>query len=310
MTMPEILPLVSIGMPVYNGEKTLRQALDSLLAQDFKYFELIISDNASTDSTGDICRMYAAHDSRVRYYRNETNIGPTANFNRLIHLAQGKYFMWAADDDLWEPSYVSCMVEALEDNPDAVLSFCCFDILSINKQPLSCGNKWSKIIGRDRFYRLLHTFYLIPWVANANYIYGLIRKDILLNCGGMETRVDVYRGADIVTLFHLLYYGRFIKVDKILYHRGYNSERRFFVEPLAQRLAKQSLYSLATKYLKWLITWHQHYHILRVIVKQTSLQTPQKIILFTMLDIAELLFYFDNLTRTSLYCIFDYFKYS
>src|SRR5659263_26369 len=151
MTESEISPIVSIGMPVYNGEKTIREALDTLLAQDFKDFELIISDNASTDDTSNICKMYAARDRRVRYERNLINIGPTANFNRLIHLARGKYFMWAADDDLWEPSYVSCMVEALENNPDAVLSFCRYEIIYADKQPITGRDDWPKLIGRDRF---------------------------------------------------------------------------------------------------------------------------------------------------------------
>lgn len=295
MTKSEVIPLVSIGMPVYNGEKTIRDALDALLAQDFKDFELIISDNASTDDTGNICKMYAARDRRVRYDRNLVNIGPTANFNRVLHLARGKYFMWAADDDLWEPSYVSCMEEALNNNPDAVLSFCRFDFILSHKPPAIYKDDLSQIIGRDSFFRLLHTFNLKPRIANSYYIYGLIRKDVLLKCGGMETRVDAYRGSDSVTLFHLLYYGQFIKVDKLLYHRGHNSDRCLpSKEPLAQRLAKQSLYSLFTECLKWLITWHQRYHILRVIVKETSLHAPQKIILLIRLYIEELLFHINN----------------
>jgi glycosyltransferase involved in cell wall biosynthesis len=300
-------------MPVYNGEKTIRRALDSLLLQDFKDFELIISDNASTDSTENICQLYASRDIRIRYYRNETNIGSTANFNRLIRLARGKYFMWAADDDFWEPSYVSCMVDALDSNPDAVLSFCSFDILSaIDKKIYIYQNNWSKIIRGNRFYRLFHTSYLLPWgTYRSCYIYGLIRKDILLKCGGMETRVEVYAGADIITLFHLLYYGKFVKIEKVLYHRGYNSDRPLLKESLTQRLAKkQSLYSMIISYLNWLSEWHKHYHILRVIVRDTSLKAPHKIILLINLHITELFFYFDNLLRTTICSIYDYLKHS
>jgi glycosyltransferase involved in cell wall biosynthesis len=307
MIEPEISPLVSIGMPVYNGEKTIQQALDSLLAQDFEDFELIISDNASTDSTGNICQLYAARDIRIRYCRNEKNIGPTANFNRLIHIARGKYFMWAADDDLWESSFVSCMVDALDSNPDAVLSFCNFDYLFPDKKPLTDRDNWSKVIGRDKFYRLLHSCSLGSRVANSCYIYGLIRKEILLKCGGMETRVDVYAGADIVTLFHLLCYGQFIKVDRLLYHKRYNFDRLFKL-PLAQRLAKQSLYSLIRSYLKWLDKMHGHYHILRVIVKEKTQKATHKVLLFTTLYTAETFFYFENLSKTLLYSIYDYLK--
>ncbi|MCE8424195.1 MAG: glycosyltransferase family 2 protein [Candidatus Methanoperedens sp.] len=311
MTESKISPLVSIGMPVYNGGKTIRQALDSLLAQDFENFELIISDNASTDSTGNICQQYAACDPRVRYYRNETNIGELANFNRLVYLARGKYFMWAADDDLWEPSYVSHMVNALDNNLDVVLSFCSFDTLcAIRKKIFIFQDNWSKIIRGSRFYRLFHSSYLLPWgTYRSCYIYGLIRKDILLKCGGMEPRVDIHAGADILTLLHLLYYGKFIKVNKLLYHRRYNSERLLLKEPFAQRLARQSLFSLVVSYLKWLSMWHQHYKIRRVIVKETPLQMPHKIILLISLCIAELFFYFDNLLRTTMYTIRDYQRY-
>ncbi|MEM4134638.1 MAG: glycosyltransferase, partial [Candidatus Micrarchaeia archaeon] len=79
-------PLVSIGMPVYNGERFIRQALDSLLAQDYENFELIISDNASEDKTPEICLEYAARDKRIRYYRNEKNMGAAWNFKRVFDL--------------------------------------------------------------------------------------------------------------------------------------------------------------------------------------------------------------------------------
>src|SRR5438132_13873019 len=91
---------VSIGMPVYNGERYLSGALDSLLSQTLADFDLIISDNASTDATESICRSYAAHDSRIRYFRNENNLGAAANFNRAFELCGGEFFRWAAHDDL------------------------------------------------------------------------------------------------------------------------------------------------------------------------------------------------------------------
>jgi len=89
-------PLVSIGMPVYNEELHLEDALRSLLSQSFKDFELIISDNASTDRTGEICLTYAAKDPRVRYSRMKTNVGSIANFNHLVQLANAPYFFFAS----------------------------------------------------------------------------------------------------------------------------------------------------------------------------------------------------------------------
>src|SRR5436190_16408814 len=99
-------PTVSIGLPVYNGEKYLPGTLDSLLSQDHEDLELIISNNASTDRTEEICREAAARDPRVRYYRNGTNIGATPNWHRVLALARGEFFKWAMHDDECETSMV------------------------------------------------------------------------------------------------------------------------------------------------------------------------------------------------------------
>ena len=93
-------PKLSIGLPIYNGEKFLEQAIESLLSQTFKDFEIIICDNASTDKTHEICKAYVARDNRIHYYRNETNIGCARNFARVFELSSGEYFKWAAYDDL------------------------------------------------------------------------------------------------------------------------------------------------------------------------------------------------------------------
>src|SRR5919112_5909956 len=100
-------PRVTIGLPVYNGERFLEQALDGLLAQTFTDFELIISDNASTDRTPEICQAYAARDSRIRYVRQPENIGAGPNHNILVPMARGEYFKWASHDDLYDPDLVA-----------------------------------------------------------------------------------------------------------------------------------------------------------------------------------------------------------
>lgn len=118
--------LVSIGLPVYNGARYLRSALDSLLAQDYKDFEIIISDNASDDETENICRDYAARDARIRYSRVEQNMGPVWNAVRTYESARGEYFLLAAHDDLRHPQYLSRCVAELERNPRAL--FCCTEV--------------------------------------------------------------------------------------------------------------------------------------------------------------------------------------
>lgn len=110
------LPLVSIGMPVYNAERFLDEALDSLLAQTFTDYELIISDNASTDITESICRTYERNDTRIRYVRQPYNIGMLANFQFVLHQSVGKYFMWAAADDRRSVDFLEENVFYLQSN--------------------------------------------------------------------------------------------------------------------------------------------------------------------------------------------------
>ena len=107
-------------MPVYEGEAFLAEALDSLIGQTFADFELIVSDNASTDATQDICRDYAARDPRIRYVRQERNIGAVPNFNRVFELSDSPYFKWAAHDDLCDPTYLEKAVALLDARPDVV----------------------------------------------------------------------------------------------------------------------------------------------------------------------------------------------
>ncbi len=115
-------PLLSVGLFVYNGERYLREALDSFLNQTFTDFELIISDNASTDGTQAICKEFLEKDSRIRYSRNPANMGAGWNVRRVVELARGKYFKWAACDDLCEPEFLGRCVEALEADPALVLA--------------------------------------------------------------------------------------------------------------------------------------------------------------------------------------------
>lgn len=120
-------PLVSIGMPVYNGEQYIRRAIDSLLAQDYENLELIISDNASTDGTLQICREYALRDNRIKIHEQAHNVGVQENFKAVLDFARGEYFMWAAVDDYWQPEFVSVLVKELNRLPEAGVAMCAVD---------------------------------------------------------------------------------------------------------------------------------------------------------------------------------------
>ncbi len=114
-------PSLSVGLPVYNGQRFVGKAIESILNQDYGDFELIISDNASTDDTGHICQQYARMDKRIRYYRNEVNVGAASNHNRVFELANGKYFKWAGHDDECHPQFLGRCVEVLDRAPDSVV---------------------------------------------------------------------------------------------------------------------------------------------------------------------------------------------
>ena len=115
-------PRLSIGLPVYNGEKYVAESLEALLGQSFTDFELIISDNASTDSTGDICRHYEKQDSRVRYFRQPRNIGLAPNVNFVVHQARGELYKEASHDDLYARDLLESCVDALDEYPHVVLA--------------------------------------------------------------------------------------------------------------------------------------------------------------------------------------------
>ena len=122
--MADRKPFICIGMPVYNGEMFIRQALDSLLAQSYENFQLIISDNASTDATREICEEYAIKDIRIKYLRQKKNLGATNNFKYVLEQASGDYFMWAAHDDEWDARFIDTLIKVLEANKNVSVAFC------------------------------------------------------------------------------------------------------------------------------------------------------------------------------------------
>jgi len=174
------IPTISIGMPVYNGAQYVREALDSLLAQTFTDFELIISDNASIDGTQAICEEYALRDPRVRYVRQSENKGAMANFKFVLDCAQADSFMWAAYDDLWAPSYLMGATILLADKSIDFV-FPTFELGSIR---LGIAKKFDPEIFRfiespDRRRRVLHFIALHYLSHSANIVYSLFKTEFL-----------------------------------------------------------------------------------------------------------------------------------
>jgi len=204
-------PRVSIGLPVFNGEKYLRQALNSILAQTYQNFELIISDNASTDRTPRICRDYAAQDSRIHYYRNKRNLGATRNYNRAFELSSGEYFKWAAHDDVLAPEFLSSCVSVLDQEPSIVL--CHSKTARIDENGVVVGTDNYKTIidsqkPHERFGDLISRN---PWWM----IFGVIRADAFR----MTPLMGDYIGADWNLLAEIGLIGRLYEIPEVLFFR-------------------------------------------------------------------------------------------
>lgn len=203
-------PLVSIGMPVFNGEKSLAQALDALLNQDYTNLEIIISDNGSTDRTSEICEEFLKKDRRVKYYSSSENLGSNWNFNRVFDLSSGKYFMWAAHDDMRELSFVRACVKKLEQFPEAVLCHVHTAFFIENrKERLGVANldSFTGVTGLVERYR--ETLKHFSTVA----IYGVYRSATLKKTHMFERAI----ATDLAFIQELSIYGSFIQVPEILF---------------------------------------------------------------------------------------------
>lgn len=170
--MKKNTPQVSIGMPVYNGEKFLKQSLNSLLSQNFVNFELIISDNASTDKTEKICKEYSSQDKRIKYIRQAKNLGSHQNFNFVLQESQGEYFMWAAVDDQWSPNFISLLLEALEKKKEAAGAFPPYQWIEEETGNILDGVWTCNYESNNAFIRLVKFI----WHYRDTCIYGLMRK--------------------------------------------------------------------------------------------------------------------------------------
>lgn len=205
-------PRVSIGLPVYNGGGYLRQSIETLLAQSFTDFELVISDNASTDGSEAVCREFAARDPRVRYTRLAENIGGVANHNRVASLATGEYFMWAASDDHWHPDYLRRCVEVLDHDPAVVVVFAINAQMDDAGQPLKPVPPGPSLAIADAYqrFRLSTEIY-----RTIEPFYGLMRRSALLRVKPMVK----HPGFDRILFAELALLGPLRQIDEPLYVR-------------------------------------------------------------------------------------------
>lgn len=206
------LPRLSIGLPVYNGERFLKFALDSLLNQTYCDFELIISDNASTDGTMQICQEYAARDPRIRYYRNQLNTGAAANFNRVFELARGEYFKWAAADDVVSPDFLEKCVDVLDRNPNIILCYTKVDRIDSSGE-IDGIYDYEMRVSDPRPHIRFSDLILINHFCVA--VFGVYRRDVLAK----TPLIGRYVGSDRVLLAELGLRGQLYEIPEYLFHR-------------------------------------------------------------------------------------------
>ncbi|OAI50970.1 hypothetical protein AYO44_05265 [Planctomycetaceae bacterium SCGC AG-212-F19] len=230
-----VRPRVSIGMPVFNEEDYVADALDSLLGQSFGDFELIVSDNGSTDRTRQICEEYARKDRRIRYFRQQRNRGATYNFNFVFEESKADYFMWAACDDRWSSDCLNEYVESLESHPSAALVFCHFRVYNFVTRELtdvpvtpSCHDSPVK----NYLTRLRN--------ATPSMVYGLFRKKHFRQMVGRVENFDFW---DVYFTHAMATSGNLLVIPRPLYTAGIRSKVRIPRSVTGGRLVYRNFYT-------------------------------------------------------------------
>lgn len=224
-------PLVSVGIPVFNGENFLEAALDSILAQTYGNLEIIICDNASTDRTPAICARYAALDKRITYIRNEHNLGAAKNYNLTVALARGTYFKWAAHDDVCEPTFIECCVAELEREPAAVLAYP--KTIVIDAQGNVIDREFEDLYDiRDKTpHKRYRQFCETP--LDCNPVFGVIRTSALKR----TPCIGAYESSDRVLLGELALLGTIHEVPERLFHRRYHKNISTYAHTTKESMA-------------------------------------------------------------------------
>jgi glycosyltransferase involved in cell wall biosynthesis len=212
------VPKLSIGMPVFNGAKYIHEALDSLLAQTFRDFELVISDNASTDDTQTICEKYALRDSRIRYVRQAENMGALANFKFVLDQARGEFFMFAAADDVWDSHWIETILSniAKEENVAGFSKLVHIDEFS--KIVAHPANNCSCEFTGPVLWRKICFYIAFEGLGKANLFYAIYPKDVL-------KRIDILNYQyDYQMIFSLLDEVEFRQVGNASFYKRIHAE--------------------------------------------------------------------------------------
>lgn len=227
------IPLVSMGMPVYNGEPFLEEALRSLLSQTVDDFELIISDNASEDRTKEICMDFAKMDERILYHRNDSNIGLCRNENAVIEASRGKYFLLTHDDDIRGPEYLDRTLKVMESDSSITVCYTATQDIDATGRFLARQDpplKFDSAIPHIRFREAIR----MDHICEPDF--GLMRLDVLRK----TSLHGPYSDSDRVLLAELLLHGPFYRIPSKLFYRRVHENQSTAIAP--NRQARTILY--------------------------------------------------------------------
>lgn len=208
--MNQVDPLVTVGIPTYNRATMLERVGRALMGCSYKNLEIIISDNASSDGTQSVCKKWAASDNRVKYFRHAENVGPNKNFEFARGQATGKYFLWNADDDYFDPDYIRTCVDELERDPSLVLASGIGAFYLGGHTLTGYGN----VINCDSNIPLLRVLKYLWLVADNSIFYGVYRTDRIKEC-----RPPNCLAGDWAWVAEVLFRGRAKVVPSVLVHR-------------------------------------------------------------------------------------------
>jgi glycosyltransferase involved in cell wall biosynthesis len=262
------LPRVSLAIPVYNGQRFLAAAIQSILAQDYKDFELIITDNASTDGTEQICRSFAQADVRVRYYRNERNLGAGPNHNLGFELSRGEFFKWCADDDCLSPNFLGSCVAVLDANKDVVLAY--GKTQSIDENGAEIPLVGEMMIEHGASDGPLARFRADFTGRRTNFeIFGLFRSSALRK----TTLQRSYYGSDKTLVHELTLLGKFAYIPTITFFNREHPNRSINIK-VKKVLANWQDTSISSR--SDLTNWRHLLHLTEIAVRHRDIVSPVK----------------------------------
>lgn len=245
-------PLISIGLPVYNGGAFLEQAVDAILAQTWEDFELIISDNASTDATEEIAQMYTKRDRRVRYVRNPENRGAAFNYNQTVALARGKFFKWAAADDWIAPTFLETCLSPLQADETVILVYPHTVMVDASGQTIEIYQDELHLTEEDPGRRFAHFLARFRRKDKCNAVFGLIRM-----VGLRQTRlIDRFTSSDITLLGELALLGKMVEIPQgLFYRRDHPGSSVRALKPAERTAWFDPSLKGARSYVQWRLGW-------------------------------------------------------